>query len=399
MKTSTEEYKINIKELEDELQSIISYWKEKMVDNEYGGFYGQRDGYDVLIKNAPKGIILNTRILWTFSKLSNYYKDDITLLDLADRAYTYVRNNFLDEKHGGAYWLLDHRGNVLESKKQIYAQAFTIYAFSEYYRLTGKEESLQYAISIFKLIEAHSFDSFENGYFEAFDREWKLLEDMRLSEKDENEKKTMNTHLHLLEAYTNLYKVWNGETLHNQLKNLILIFRDKIINKGHLNLFFDEKWQVKSKVISFGHDIECSWLLQEAAECINDSLLNLEIKKLSIQMVDNCISWGFDEQGGVFYEAEEEYIKDHDKHWWPQAEAMVGFINAWQNSSDQKYLDNFEKVWKFIKIHIKDKENGEWHWRVDHQNRVIFSEDKAGPWKGPYHNSRAILEVITRLKK
>ena len=294
--------------------------------------------------------------------------------------------------------MVNFEGSQLVTKKQVYAQAFAIYAFAEYFKASGKKESLEHAIDLFHLTETYSFDQNENGYLEAFDREWILLEDLRLSDKDANEKKTMNTHLHILEAYTSLYRVWKDAFLGKQLRNLILIFRDKIIsNTKHFNLFFDEHWNVKSHEISYGHDIEGSWLLFEAAEALEDENLISEIKKLCLAMVEETLQQGFDEDGGLMNEANDKGLIDGDKHWWPQAEALVGLVNAWQLSANDKYLEAAIRTWRFIQTKLIDKEYGEWYWRVDRSGVVNRDEDKSGPWKCPYHNGRAMLELMNRL--
>jgi len=379
------------------LTNILPYWMNRMVDEEFGGFYGRRDGYDHVELEADKGIILNTRILWTFSHAAHMLRDN-NYKRVADRAYQYITRYFIDPKFRGVYWMVNFEGNPLITKKQVYAQAFAIYAFAEYFKASGKKESLEHAIDIFHLTETHSFDQNENGYLEAFDREWKLLEDLRLSDKDANEKKTMNTHLHILEAYTSLYRVWKDAFLGKQLRNLILIFRDKIIsNTKHFNLFFDEHWNVKSHEISYGHDIEGSWLLFEAAEALEDENLISEIKKLCLAMVEETLQQGFDEDGGLMNEANDKGLIDGDKHWWPQAEALVGLVNAWQLSANDKYLEAAIRTWRFIQTKLIDKEYGEWYWRVDRSGVINRDEDKSGPWKCPYHNGRAMLELMNRL--
>ncbi len=385
-------------EFQKELEAnILPYWMNKMIDEAHGGFYGRRDGYDHLDAKADKAVILNTRILWTFSHAA-YILPDRNYRRVADRAYQYITKYFIDPQFRGVYWLIDYHGTPVATKKQVYAQAFAIYAFVEYFTATGKKESLDHAIDLFYLIEKYSFDQKENGYLEAFDREWKLLEDLRLSEKDANEKKTMNTHLHVLEAYTSLYRVWKDPFLGKQLRNLILLFRDKIINDTrHFDLFFDEHWNVKSHEISFGHDIEGSWLLFEAAETLGDKKLVGEIKGLCLAMVEETFQHGFDEDGGLMNEANEKGLIDGDKHWWPQAEALVGLVNAWQLSAKDKYLEAAIRNWRFIQAHLIDKECGEWHWRVNRSGSVNRDEDKSGPWKCPYHNGRAMLELIRRL--
>lgn len=379
------------------LTNILPYWMNKMVDQEHGGFYGRRNGYDHLDLKADKGVVLNTRILWTFSHAAYVLKNP-NFQKIADRAYQYILRYFIDRELGGVYWMVDFQGNPVATKKQIYAQAFGIYSFAEYFGATGKKESLQHAIDLFQRIEKHSFDQKENGYLEAFDREWNLLYDLRLSDKDANEKKTMNTHLHVLEAYTNLFRHWKDAFLAKQLRNLILLFRDKIVSKTkHFNLFFDEHWNVRSNVVSYGHDMGGSWLLFEAAEVLGDRALIKEMKQLSLAMVEKIIQGGFDEDGALMNEGDEYGLSDTDKHWWPQAEALVGLVNAWQLSADDRYLVAAIKNWRFIQDKMIDKEEGEWHWRVSRGGFVYRDQDKSGPWKCPYHNGRAMLELIRRL--
>lgn len=373
--------------------NILPYWRDKMVDHTNGGFYGRRDGFDKLDAEADKGVILNTRILWTFSLAGRRVSEEYH--GLATRAHQYLIDRFIDHDEGGVYWMVDFKGNPSNTKKQIYAQAFAIYALSEYYFLSRDETSLKHARRLFDCIEQYSLDPIDNGYLEAFDRDWNLLDDLRLSEKDANEKKTMNTHLHILEAYTNLYRCWRDERLLRQLKNLIRLFIDKIITSDfHFGLFFDEQWNLRSKEISYGHDIEGSWLLYEAAIVSEDEKLIRESAGIAVRMADVAINEGLDEDGGLRNE-------DHnaDKDWWPQAEAMVGLVNAGQISGKKEYLDTAVKVWNFIKRNIIDQKNGEWFWGISQSGEVIIHEDKAGPWKCPYHNSRAMFELDERLPR
>lgn len=398
MEANVKSHLVPVEELLKELkENIFPYWINKMVDPEYGGFYGKRDGHDVLETNATKAIILNTRILWTFSNAARIFGDP-TYLQIADRAYHYIIHHFIDKAQGGVYWIVDYQGKPFQTKKQVYAQAFAIYAFAEYYLATKNEESLKEAIKLFHLIERYSFDKNENGYFEAFDEQWNLLEDLRLSDKDANEKKTMNTHLHVLEAYTVLYQAWKDEFLENQLRNLIMIFKDKIINKDfQYDLFFDEHWKLQSHKTSYGHDIEGSWLLCEAAYALDDKELTKEIEALAIKTVDKTIQDGLDSDGGLMNETEPGKFLDGDKHWWPQVEAMVGLVNAWQITGDEKYLHTTNRIWSFIKTNLIDHKNGEWFWMVHRNGEVNYKEEKAGPWKCPYHNGRGLTEVFRRL--
>lgn len=385
-------------EVRDELiHHILPFWAEKMADREQGGFYGQINGGNELVAQANKGGILNARILWSFSSAYLHIKNPL-YLEMANRAKNYILDHFFDQEFGGTYWTISFDGKPVDTKKQIYSQAFFLYAFTEHYRATGEESSLQTAIGLFRLIEAHSFDSELNGYFEAYSRDWKLLDDLRLSERDANEKKTMNTHLHVLEAYTNLFRVWKDEALARQLRNLIVIFTGKIVNPktNHLNLFFDEFWNSKSEVISYGHDIEASWLIDEAARILGDDGLLANVQQTCIRIAQAaCEGWQPD--GGLVYEKDgPDGPIDTDRHWWVQSEAVVGFLNASELTEDKEWLSKAEKTWTYISEHLVDRENGEWFWSVSKDGIPNRNDDKAGFWKCPYHNSRMCLEVMTR---
>ncbi len=394
----TEDVNILKQQLLTNLQStILIYWVNNAVDEHYGGFVGEIDHQNKICHQANKGIILNTRILWTFSSAYLFFKNE-KYLELADRAYQYLLNYFHDKDNGGVYWELDCKGNPVNTRKQIYAQAFTIYALSEYYKINQNEDVLKCAKEIYFLLEQHSFDSNRDGYFEAFTKEWKALDDVRLSDKDMNEQKTMNTHLHILEAYTNLYRIFPDKQLHESLQRLIHVFQNYFINKDfHLNLFFDENWNLKSNIISYGHDIECAWLLYEAADVLNDDLLKRKISKISVQIADVFLNEGIDKDGGIWNEKDlASGHLDTDKHWWQQAEAMVGLYNAYELSGEKKYLEAVFLIWTFIDKNIVDHKNGEWFWRVDIAGKP-YQEVKAGMWKCPYHNTRACLELIHRI--
>jgi mannobiose 2-epimerase len=394
-KTQTAIYK---KELSEELTRILKFWSENIIDSVNGGFYGKIDNDNQITPEAPKGAVLNARILWTFSAAYNYNHSQACLVT-ANRAYRHFTAHFIDKQYGGVYWSVDYNGNQLDTKKQVYAIAFTIYALSEFYMASGIEEAKQEAIDLFYLLVEKAYDPAQTGYFEAFTPDWKPIDDLRLSAKDENEKKTMNTHLHVLEGYTNLYRIWPDKALKEHISILLNNFFDHFIDHQthHLVLFFDEDWHGKSNLVSYGHDIEATWLLLEAAEVTGNEVMIERIKKSTISIADATIN-GLDSDGGLWYEyepADGHLIKE--KHWWVQAEAMVGFYNAWQISGNNKYLEISLKNWQFVKDKILDKVNGEWFWGINHEGQLMPSEDKVGIWKCPYHNSRACIEIIKRI--
>lgn len=380
-----------------ELQNILNYWSTYTVDHENGGFYGKIDNENVITKKAPKGSVLNARILWTFSAAYNQIRNP-EYLQLAKRSFDYFKAYFMDQEYGGVYWSVDYNGNPLNDKKQIYALAFALYGLSEYHLAVGDEKAFAQAKQLFDDIERHSFDQEKCGYTEALTRDWKIAADLRLSDKDANEKKTMNTHLHILEAYTNLYRIWPDEKLNKQIRGLLDVFQNYIIDpqSNHLRLFMDENWISKSTIISYGHDIEAAWLLQEAAEVLHDERLITRFKTVAVGMA-KAAAEGLDTDGGLDYELEGDEHRNQEKHWWVQAEAMVGFLNAYQDSGEQHFYNKFLSSWDFINKHIIDHEKGEWFWGVNNDHSLMEGEDKAGFWKCPYHNSRACMEVIKRL--
>lgn len=370
-----------------------------MVDDVRGGFYGRRDAYHRLHPDANKGVILTTRILWTFASAGRFFQQD-PYAKMAERALQYLYAHFWDETYGGVYWMVSADGAPVERKKQVYAQAFAIYGLSEFHRMTGNQQSLTRAQELFQLVETHSRDREQGGYLEAFAEDWGIVEDVRLSVKDLHAAKTMNTHLHVLEAYTNLFRVWPDDILGQALRELIELFLSRFIDQetGNLHLFFTEDWTGLSHDISFGHDIEASWLLCEAAEMLHDPDLSQKVSVIALKMVDITLEKGVDHSdGGLWNEAGPNDHWDRDKHWWPQAEAMVGCLQAWRTSKDERYLDACGAFWAFIQAHLIDKVYGEWHWGIQPNGQIMNREDKAGPWKAPYHHVRALMEGIERL--
>jgi mannobiose 2-epimerase len=384
--------------LQKELGNILSYWETFAPDNENGGFYGELTNGNKVVPNSVKGSILNARILWSFSAAYNQTKT-AKYLSIAKRALDYIRDHFVDNEFGGVYWSVTAKGEPADTKKQIYALSFTIYGLAEYYKATADEGALALAQKLYYDIEQHSFDKERGGYLEALTRDWQLIDDLRLSDKDANEKKTMNTHLHILEAYTTLYTVWPDAGLATQIKGLLLDFTGHIIdsNTNHLILFFDENWEVKSDTVSYGHDIEASWLLLEAAEALHDEELINTIKQLAVKIA-TASAEGLNADGSMNYEYEPS--SQHlitERHWWVQAEAMVGFYNAWQLSNDDAFLNNVLKGWQYIQQNIIDHKKGEWFWGVNADGTLMPGYGKAGFWKCPYHNSRSCMQLIERL--
>lgn len=384
-------------ELRAELEAILNYWTLYALNPDTEGFYGKIDNENIPDATAPTGLVMCSRILWAFSAGVSMTENQ-QHREMADRAFRYILDYFFDKEQGGVFWSLLPDGQPADTKKQLYGQAFCIYGLAEYFRLTGENKALESAVDLYAHIENNGFDKVKNGYVEAFARDWSALSDLRLSAKDHNERKTMNTHLHVIEAYANLYTVWPDEGLKERIRNLLGLFDRYFIDHTdfHLRLFFDDDWNCKTELRSYGHDIEAAWLLQQCAEIIDDRDLIGKFRELAVP-VTNAAAEGQDTDGGLWYEYEPAGDKlIREKHSWPQAEALVGFYNAWQLTGDKKYYQHCLETWVFIRQYIRDHKKGEWFWGV-YEDYTVMPEDKAGFWKCPYHNSRALLELIRRI--
>lgn len=379
------------------VEHILPFWRKHAVDSQRGGFVAEISNDLRRNDTAAKGLILNTRVLWTFAAVYRYTQSEHDA-QLAHRAYAYLLEHFLDRQHGGFHWLLDPQGQPFDSTKKIYGQAFGVYALAEYYRTFGDSQALSAATDVFRLIEQYSHDRQYGGYAESLSRDWQPIADVRLSDKDLNEKKSMNNHLHVLEAYTNLLRVWADPLLTRRLESLVTLFQTRILNPlgTHLQHFFDEAWQPRSASYTFGHDIEGSWLLCEAAETLGGPDRVAAVRDTALQIARAVLWEGVDADGGLCYEARDGQLVDDHKEWWPQAEAVVGFYHAWQISGDPTFHQAAENCWRFIQTRIVDRKHGEWYWRVSRDGIPDDNLPKVSAWKCPYHNSRCCLEIIRR---
>ena len=383
--------------------NILPFWMRHTVDRENGGFYGAVDCDLRVKKEAPRTAVINTRILWTFSAAARVLGDP-AYRETADWAYDYIVEQFWDKEFGGVYWMLDHLGRPLNIRKQIYAQAFAAYAMAEYFRASGCVEALDWAKRLYRLIEEQSRETEYGGYLEARFRDWTPLEDLRLSEKDLNSPKSMNTHLHVLEAYSNLLRVWDDSGLRDSLKRLVEVTMDRIVDHAtsHFKMFFENDWTSLTDHVSFGHDIEGSWLILEAADVLGDVPLIERARELAVHMAQAVYEQGLDTDGSLFYEASHGRMVDPNKHWWAQAEAVVGFYNAYQVSGAQHFRTAAWRAWEYIEDNVVDKVHGEWHAKLKPDGTPWKAEEDAdaclvGAWKCPYHNARVCLEMMERL--
>ncbi|MDV6332220.1 AGE family epimerase/isomerase [Asticcacaulis sp. 201] len=379
----------------DEAGRLLRWWSDNLVDTVNGGFLGEVDADGLPVADAPKSIILNTRLLWFFSAAARALKSDEALV-LASRASDYLHRYFIDAGAGGVYWLLDAQGRVIDSKKQAYAQAFTVYALAEYYLASHDLIALKMAEALQDMIEARFWDSGRGGYIEALDREWRPLADPRLSEKDIDAPKTMNTHLHILEAYTSLHRAAPRQATQARLDRILTLFLDRFSHpQGHLRLFFDMDWTDRTAGVSYGHDIEASWLIWEAAQALDDDALRDRCRPVVLALAGTTLHEGLSPEGGMNYEKRFDGHFDPDGEWWEQAEALVGFVNAWHMTGEPGWLDAADRVWAYTKAQYGAGGRREWSWYAAASGREkIYT---AGMWKCPYHNGRAMIELDHRL--
>jgi len=378
-------------------ENILAFWLRHAGDEQHGGFFGGMRNDGTALSESPKGLVLNTRLVWTFA--AAYRLDPRPeYASTARRAYRYLVRNFRDEQHGGYFWLLDEHGRPLETTKEIYGQAFALYALAEYYRAFGDQTARQHAQDLFHLLETHAHDQDHLGYREAFKQDWSPAPNEKIGR---GYTKSMNTHLHILEAMTNLYRVWPDKRVQLRLRELIEIFLEHIIdnNEQRFILFFDGDWTPREReVVSFGHDIEGSWLLPEAAEVLGDDTLIGKVNEVALAMAEAVYLHGLDEDGGLFYEAAEGRLLDDRKHWWAQAETVVGFLNAFQLSGDRRYWEAARRNWNFIRHYQVDHCQGEWFAVLSRMRIPDRKVNKISAWKAPYHNGRACMEIIRRLE-
>jgi len=392
-KTSHEDKKV-VAQLKQEIvqdltENILPFWANHSPDPS-GGFYGTLNFDGTPKADAPKGGILNARLVWTFSTAYRMLKDE-QYLTLANRAQRYFLDHFIDPEYGGSFYTLNAGGAPLDMKKDTYQNVFAIYGLSEHYRATGNQESLDAAIAIYRKLIEHVYDPVNGGFIESFTRDWQMV--------DVESPKTMNTNLHALEALTNLYRVWKDDGLKKHLREEIDVMSHKVLNREtwHEQLFLTMDWQNQKNIDSYGHDIEFSWLLVEAAEVLGDEAILKDAKRIAVNLATTQLEQGLAEDGGMRYEKDSDRV-NADREWWPQAETVIGSLNAWQISGDKKFLDAAVREWNWIKTNMIDREYGEWYSNVYPNGTPQKDRVKADQWRCPYHNSRMGFEVMTRFK-
>ncbi len=387
------------------LENILPFWMNHCVNEAHDGFYGAVANKGEIYAGAPRASVITARVLWTFSKAYQLYPRE-AYQKMADIAYCDLINHFYDSVNGGIFWNITHDGMPEIDGKQAYGQAFAIYGLAQYGEAFGRREPIALAMELFACLETHFYDAKNGGYIEVLSRDWQPVCETRLHTKGEHPQKTMNTNLHVMEAYTNLYRVTKDARVKAQLRALVELTLSKIVNHSTygFNMFFDAEWNSLSSSNSFGHNIEGSWLLPEAADVLGDAQLSKRVREISVKMADAVLAAGVDmEDNGILGDTDNGVLRSRAKGWWPQAEGIIGFLNAYMLTKDQKYLTCSLRIWDYVKRVFCDHENGEWlygSWRDVNRypKKWRYFQCKAGRWKCPYHNSRMCMEVVERAK-
>lgn len=380
-------------EIEKDLtENILPFWTEHTIDPS-GGFYGSVSREGIGNPAAPKAGILNARILWTFSSAYRIYGIP-EYKEMADRARDYLVANLIDKTYGGVYWTVGPDGTLTDPQKQVYVIAFSIYGLSEHFRATGDMASLDAAISLYRTLDEKAHDKVNGGYFEVFSRDWSSRGGKGVDGLTGTDK-SMNANIHVMEALTNLYRVWPDEGLRSDVAGILNAIQTKVYNPAtrHMHQSFKTDWTPLEGRDSYGHDIETSWLMCETAEVLGDEALIASTQKIALNMVDASIAEGMDPDGCLRGEQGDQRIIE----WWPQCETVIGCINAWQITGNRKYFDAAVRNWEFIKKVFVDKEYGEWHRKINSDRTPIYNIAKADVWNCPYHNSRMGFEIGARL--
>ncbi len=392
-------------------ENILSYWMKYGVEKDGKGFYPAVDLDNKPVLSANKTCVLNARILWTFAAAAKMYPGK-GYEKVAHLAYKVIIEDFEDKEHGGYFMELSATNEVVKDIKHTYAQAFVIYSLCKYYEFNPTDKVMNSIQKLFYFLDEKTKDPRNIGYRESFTRDWKIYEENRMA--DNNEPKSMNTHLHVLEAWATLYKVWKDPKVELRLTELMNLFIDKIIRgNGHFGIFFDEAFNETDSskgICSYGHDIEGSWLLLDAAEILGNKGILEKMRLIAVKMVDKIERVAVDKDGGLFLESTRfgSHVKTN-KHWWQQAETLVGFMNAFELTGDVKYWETVKLSWDFINTYLIDHERGEWFTKLNRLGIPYLVEPtndpspyyrndwKIDPWKCPYHNGRAMMEMALRI--
>ncbi|MCL2388708.1 MAG: AGE family epimerase/isomerase [Defluviitaleaceae bacterium] len=380
--------------------NLMKWWAENTVDEKHGGFYGAINADNTPDETADKFIVLNARLVWTYSACYDATKNE-KYKKLAQRAYEYVATHFYDKKYGGFYTWVNYRGEPVAEHKFTYGNAFAIYGLVEYARVFNCNEAKMMAQETAKLLDANMWDIQYGGYYEMASREWQYTPNVNLLTADTRVQKTMNTHLHMVEAYTNLLRIDNSKALRSKVRELLYLILNKIVNRDnwHFYLFQTRDWAPTTPDLTLGHDIEGSWLLYETAEALGESEALADTRKVAVNMARAAYDDGIAESGAMHTEYHlHERRFSANFSWWEQCEAVVGFLNAWQLTKEDKFLDAALAALEYVDKHFIDRTLGGWYAWVNNDGTPMSRLSKADGYTCPYHNARMSIEVMRRLQ-
>lgn len=391
------------------LGTIIPFWRN-LRDDEFGGYYGYLSYGLELDKQAFKGCILNSRITWFFSNVYLLYKNGLlsdedfsrhgyTAEDVKKEAmhgYDFLYNKCIDKENGGIFWSLTYDGKPDDTTKHTYNQAFCIYALSSYYDAFGDGKALDLAAKLINIIETKCTDDL--GYLEARTITFEPESNEKLSENGVMADKTMNTLLHVFEAYSEYYRVTRDEKVGKRLEWIMDTFAEKVYNpKLHRQeVFFDREYNVIIDLHSYGHDIETAWLMDRGVKILGKKEYEDKMFPITKDLTDNIYKIAFD--GHSLANECEKGVVNEWRIWWVQAETVLGFLNgALADKTRSEYMDAAFAQWDFIKEYVWDKREGsEWFWEVKKDGTPDADQPIVEEWKCPYHNGRMCIEVIKR---
>ncbi len=387
-------------ELEEELLvNIVPFWVRHAFDEKSGGLSGglTHDGRRL---DEPRSTVLASRVLWTFASVARAYPEANEARTAADRAFEVLSERHQDRRFGGFFWSVDGRGEPVDDRKHAYPHAFAVYGLAAYHRLCDKPSLVETAKGLYQLLQTHLRDSENGGYVEGCSRNWQALTDYRLSDKEPNVPKTMNTHLHVLEAWTELLRETGDPGLRQTHRSLMQILLDRMLDpaKGHFRQFFENDWTAVPSEVSYGHDIEAAWLLRRAAEVDGDPNLATATREVSVKIAERALRVALTPEGAFLYAGTPEVATNTNIEWWAQAEAIVGFLDAFEASGDERFLEAAHRVWRFVRRHVSDRVGGDWIKSQTRDLRLNPKSLRVGPWECPYHHARLCLEGVRRLR-
>ena len=387
--------------LADLTENLLPWWMTYAVDEENGGFFGVIDDRNQPVVDAPKYITLQARLVWTFSSAYRILGHS-TYLEMANRAYRYLIDHFWDKDFDGCYTQVDAAGIVLDDHKFIYGNAFALYGLSEYARATSSAEAADYANRLFNRLETHVYDPIYKGYFEACTRDWQVQPWLRGVNRVPTDVKTMNTHLHLIEAYTGYLRIHDTPQVRNKVREHLYVMLNKIVNHDihHYHYFQDRKWAPTSTAISYGHDIEGSWLMMETAEVLGEPEAYRSARDTCVNMARASLEEGLRTDGAMLTDYDPA-TREASQHlsWWEQNEAVVGFLNAWELTDEDQFLDAAQLCFDYIDRHFIDHDGGGWFPTLTLDGQPVPGRAKGNGTTCPYHNGRMSMEIIERYRR